>query len=232
LAERLRDVIDPHDSMPPAALLPPRPARIDARSSRTVPPGTNGTPLRFLLAIDTSASMDGEKSGMVDHAIRELLPQLRERGGENPHTPVTVEVLTFGSRVSWFTRGRVPLRWFDWSGCRVDTRPGLCLDQALQILAASLSDMPGVAPRPTVVVILGSSPTRDVSVALDRILQEPWVRRSVRLGSFVGDDADRDVLSRFIDHPEIEPLEITRLADVVDYLRFEAVRVESTDDVW
>jgi hypothetical protein len=56
-------------------------------------------------------------------------------------------------------------------------------------------------------------------------MAEPWAQRAVRLAIAVGKDADKSVLSKFIGHSELQPLQADNSSALVDYIRWASTAV-------
>src|SRR5207253_2563225 len=50
-------------------------------------------------------------------------------------------------------------------------------------------------------------PTDDFAGGLKALLDQPWGKKAVRIAIAIGEDADLDVLQKFIAHSELRPLE-------------------------
>ena len=59
---------------------------------------------------------------------------------------------------------------------------------------------------PVLVLISDGHPTDDFNEGLRTLMVEPWGKKSVRIAIAIGEDADQNVLQKFIGHPEIRPL--------------------------
>ncbi|KDN21857.1 tellurium resistance protein [Amycolatopsis rifamycinica] len=177
-------------------------------------------PLRFYWMLDVSGSMAGTKIGQLNHAIREALPFMRDSADENPHAAVEVRAMTFGTGARWMTPNPVPLADFSWTDVTIN---GITdMGAALKLMAQELSvgRMPDRGLPPVLVLVSDGQPTDDFVSGLNALLAEPWGRRAVRIAIGIGDDADLDVLRRFIDHQEIEPLEVHNAGDLVQFIKY------------
>lgn len=182
-------------------------------------------PLRFFWVLDVSGSMAGQKIGSLNYCIREALPAMRDSADENPHAAVEVRAMTFGSGYKWITPSPVPLESFSWTDVSVS---GITdMGAAMKAMAAELSvgNMPERGLPPVIVLITDGRPTDDFDGGLKKLLDEPWGKRAVRVGIAIGDDADADVLKRFIDHPEIEPLTANNPGDLANLIRWASTTV-------
>jgi uncharacterized protein YegL len=180
--------------------------------------------LRFFWVLDVSGSMAGAKIGQLNHAIREALPAMKASAAENVHTTVEVRAMTFGKVHRWASPATL-LEDFSWSD--VSIRGISNMGAAMKALAAELSpeNMPARGLPPVVVLVSDGRPTDDVDAGLEALLAQPWGSQAVRIAIAIGDDADLDVLRRFIGRPEMEPLVAHNSADLATYITWTATTV-------
>jgi uncharacterized protein YegL len=182
-------------------------------------------PLRFFWVLDVSGSMAGEKIGQLNHSIREALPAMKASAAENPHAAVEVRAMTFGSGYRWMTPQAIPLESFTWADVSIN---GITdMGAAMKAMAAELAvgNMPERGLPPVIVLVSDGQPTDDFDSGLKALLAEPWGKRAVRMAIAIGDDADLDVLRRFINHPEIEPLVAHNAGDLAQFIRYASTTV-------
>ncbi|MEU5692306.1 hypothetical protein [Actinosynnema sp. NPDC020468] len=182
-------------------------------------------PLRFFWMLDVSGSMAGEKIGSLNHAIRESLDPMKASARENPHAAVEIRAMTFGSGFRWMTPKPITLEDFSWTDVPVS---GITdMGSALKAMAAELSvgNMPERGLPPVIVLVSDGQPTDDFDSGLRALLNEPWGKRAVRIAIAIGDDADLEVLRKFIAHPEIEPLTAKNPEDLVRFIRYASTTV-------
>lgn len=182
-------------------------------------------PLRFYWMLDVSGSMAGHKIGQLNHAIRESLPLMRDSADDNPHAAVEIRAMTFGTGARWVTPNPVPLADFTWTDVTINgiTDMGAAMKMMAQEL--SVGNMPDRGLPPVIVLITDGQPTDDFDTGLKTLLAEPWGKRAVRIAIGIGDDADLDVLRRFIDHKEIEPLTANNAGDLTQFIKYASTVV-------
>ena len=59
------------------------------------------------------------------------------------------------------------------------------------------------------VLISDGQPTDDFTSGLQALMNEPWGRKAVRIAIAIGEDADQEVLKKFIANPELRPFRQT-----------------------
>jgi uncharacterized protein YegL len=85
--------------------------------------------------------------------------------------------------------------------------------------------MPERALPPVLVLISDGQPTDDFDDGLRALTAEPWGKKAVRLAIAIGEDADTNVLQRFIGHAELQPLRANNAEDLVKYIRWASTAV-------
>lgn len=185
----------------------------------------SGRPLHFIWIADCSRSMRGDKIQSLNTAIREFVPEMRKVAQSNPHANVLVRAIKFSSGASWHMPNATTIDRFQWNDLAAEGVTDL--GRAL-LLAASEMRMPPMDPRglpPVLVLITDGYPTDNVDKGLKALLNEPWGRKAVRIGIGIGADVDHDILKRFINNPEIEPLQANNVENLVSYIRWASTAV-------
>jgi uncharacterized protein YegL len=182
-------------------------------------------PLYFIFITDCSGSMAGEKIQSLNSAIREALPHMRDVAKSNPNARVLVRALKFSAGAQWHISQATDVETFQW----VDLHAGGQTDmgRALLMLADAMK-MPPMAERalpPVLVLVSDGQPTDDFSGGLKALMDQPWGKKAVRIAIAIGDDADLDVLQRFIGHAELKPLVAHNAPDLVKYIRWASTAV-------
>ena len=100
-----------------------------------------------------------------------------------------------------------PVADFKWTD--LQTEGVTDLGRALAMVAEQLR-IPPMSDRalpPVLVLISDGQPTDDFNQGLQTLLNEPWGKKAVRIAIAIGEDADTEVLQKFIGHPELKPLQ-------------------------
>lgn len=182
-------------------------------------------PLHFIFIADCSGSMGGAKIQALNHAIREAIPHMREVARGNPNAAVLVRALRFSSGAQWHLAEPTPVEDFEWADLSVDGMTSM--GRALTMVSETLRTppMPPRALPPVLVLISDGQPTDDFDGGLRTLMAEPWGKKAVRLAIAIGEDADMNVLERFIGHPELKPLLASNAEQLVDYIRWASTAV-------
>jgi uncharacterized protein YegL len=182
-------------------------------------------PLHFFWLVDCSGSMAGDKIQRLNFAIREAVPEMQKVAAENPNAQVLVRALTFASGAKWHVGQPTPVQNFKWQ----DMQAGGVTDmgRALRTIAEALSveQMPPRGLPPVLVLISDGRPTDDFNTGLKTLMEQPWGKKAVRIAIAIGDDADYDVLQKFIGHPEMTPLTAHNPTDLVKFIKWASTAV-------
>jgi uncharacterized protein YegL len=182
-------------------------------------------PLHFIWILDCSGSMAGEKIQQLNFAIREAIPAMQETAGENPNAQVLVRVVTFSDGARWHLSTPTPVADFRWS----DISAGGVTDMGKALLLVTeqlrIPPMTDRALPPVLVMISDGQPTDDFGSGLKALMAEPWGKRAVRMTIAVGQDADHDVLTKFMGSAELKPLQANNAPALVNYIRWLSTAV-------
>jgi len=75
------------------------------------------------------------------------------------------------------------------------------------------------------VLISDGQPTDDFAGGLQALMNEPWGRKAVRIAIAIGEDADQEVLKKFIANPELKPLQANSPESLTKYIRWVSTAV-------
>ena len=183
-------------------------------------------PLHFIFIADCSSSMSGGKIQSLNHAIREAIPHMRDVAEGNPNAEVLVRAIKFSSGAQWHVSQPTAVDEFEWTD--LSANGVTSMGQALRLVtddALKSPPMPERALPPVLVLTSDGQPTDDFDGGLEALMAEPWGKKAVRLAIAIGDDANIDILQRFIGHAEIQPLQANNAEDLVNYIRWASTAV-------
>lgn len=182
-------------------------------------------PLHFFWVVDCSGSMSGDKIQSVNTAIREAIPEMRRVAAENVNAQVLVRVLGFSSGIHWEVPTPLPVDNFSWNDLKA--RGVTDMGAAMRALAQQLQ-VPPMSERalpPVLVLLSDGQPTDDFSGGLKELMDLPWGKKAVRVAIAIGKDCDREVLQKFIGHPELQPLEANNPEALVKCIKWASTVV-------
>jgi uncharacterized protein YegL len=183
-------------------------------------------PLHFIWIADCSGSMQADgKIQTLNHAIREAIPHMRKVADENVNAEVLVRALKFSSGAQWHVSQPTPVENFEW----VDLAANGVTDmgQAFSMVAAQLK-MPPMSERalpPVLVLITDGQPTDEYAKGLQELMDEPWGKKAVRMAIAIGEDANSEVLQKFIGNSELKPLHANNPEALVKHIRWLSTAV-------
>lgn len=183
-------------------------------------------PLHFIWIADSSGSMEQDgKIQALNNAIREAIPHMKKVADDNPNAQVLVRAVKFSDGAQWHISQPTPVADFAWNDLPAQGETDM--GKALALVAEQLK-MPPMSERalpPVLVLISDGQPTDDFDAGLKALLDEPWGKKAVRIAISIGQDADADVLQKFIAHPEMKPLAANSPEALVKHIKWASTAV-------
>jgi uncharacterized protein YegL len=183
-------------------------------------------PLHFIWMADCSGSMDVDgKIQSLNTAIKEAIPNMQAVADENPNAQVLVRAVRFSTGAQWHVSQPTEVADFRWEDL---TAAGVTdMGKALSMVAEQLRIPPMVerALPPVLVLISDGQPTDDYASGLKALMDQPWGRKAVRIAIAIGEDADTEVLQKFIGNPEVKPLQANNPEALVKYIKWVSTAV-------
>ena len=161
----------------------------------------------------------------LNNAIREAIPHMKKVADDNPNAQVLVRAVKFSSGAQWHISQPTPVADFAWNDLAAEGETDM--GKALSLVAEQLK-MPPMSERalpPVLVLISDGQPTDDFDKGLNELLAEPWGKKAVRIAISIGQDADADVLQKFIAHPEMKPLSANSPEALVRHIKWASTAV-------
>lgn len=187
--------------------------------------GTARRSLRFLVLVDVSGSMAGDKIQAVNRAIRECIPEMRKNNQDNPFAEMFVECITFSTGAVWHVP-RTSVDQFNWRDLDANgvTDLGAAIDlvnEALDVQNMGKRNLP-----PVLLLLSDGGPTDDWELSIRRFEATAWGKpgRTVRIAVAIGEGADKGVLARFTGSPETV-LNADRATTLVQLIKWASISV-------
>jgi len=168
---------------------------------------------------------DSGKIQALNNAIREAIPHMQQVASENPNADVLVRALRFSNGAQWHLSQPTPVADFKWADLTADGVTDM--GKALSMVADQLK-IPPMTDRalpPVLVLISDGQPTDDYARGLRELMDQPWGKKAVRIAIAIGEDADYDVLQKFIGHPELKPLQANNPEALVRHIKWVSTAV-------
>ena len=145
---------------------------------------------------------------------------MQQEADDNPNAQVLVRALKFSNGAQWHISQPTPLADFKWVDLEADGVTDM--GKAFSMIADQLKipPMPARSIPPVLILISDGQPTDDISKGLQAIMEQPWGKKAVRLAIAIGEDADKDVLQKFIAHPEINPFQANNPEALKKYIKW------------
>ena len=183
--------------------------------------------LHFIWIVDCSGSMrDDGKIQSLNYAIREAIPHMQREAENNFQANLLISALKFSTGAQWF----IPptnidsFKWID-----VDAKGHTDLGKALRLLSEMLH-IPPMTNRglpPVLVLLSDGQPTDNYEEGLNKLLNEPWGKKAIRIAIAIGEDANIKVLEKFIGNDERRPLLARNPETLSNYIRWVSTVVQS-----
>ena len=177
--------------------------------------------------VDTSGSMAGSKIGAVNSAIEEVIPELKDISESNADAQIKVAVLEFSSGATWLTKsGPIEAENFVWNDLDASgvTDFGDACSQLNEKLSTKgfMQEATG-SYAPVIFLLSDGGPTDDYKKGLEKLKQNNWFKKAVKVAVAIGNDADKDVLKEFTGTIEAV-LEVHNAAALKKMIKFVSVR--------
>lgn len=155
--------------------------------------------------VDTSGSMEGAKIGTLNQAIEDVIPEIRDISGNNADAEIKIAVLDFSKGARWITPYPIPAEDYEWSFLDAGglTDFGQACRELNEKLSrnAFMSDVTG-SFAPAIFLLSDGAPTDDYNDELDRLWQNNWFKKAIRVAVAIGEDANKKILAKFTGNPE------------------------------
>lgn len=182
-------------------------------------------PLHFIWIADCSGSMAGTKIASLNTAIKESIKPTQDVADGNPQAEIFVRALKFSDGAQWHVAQPTDIHGFTWQDIQADgcTDMGVALEMVADVL--KVENMPQRGLPPVLCLITDGRPTDNFQAGLDKLLAQPWGIKAVRISIAIGEDADLEVLQKFIGNDEVKPLVAHNVQDLVKKIRWVSTAV-------
>jgi uncharacterized protein YegL len=185
--------------------------------------------------VDASGSMEGTKIGTVNHTMMNVIPEIRKVSLENADAQIKIAAMEFSSGVRWLTKsGPEEVEKYVWQSINASGMTDM--GEACRQLAKKLSTREGGFMReatgsyaPAIFMISDGEPNDDFDGGLAELQQVNWFKAAVKVAVAIGDNANTDVLARFVGHKEavVKTHDPAVLAQMIKFVSVTASKVAS-----
>lgn len=183
-------------------------------------------PLHFIWIADCSGSMDvNGKIQALNTSIKEVIPHMQKVAQDNAEAQVLVRAIKFSSGAQWHISQPTPVEDFQWDDLKASGETDM--GRALSMVAEQMKmpPMEDRALRPVLVLVSDGQPTDNFSGGLKDLMEQQWGQKAVRISIAIGEDADMDVMQKFIGHSELKPLLAKNAEQLVTYIKWVSTAV-------
>jgi uncharacterized protein YegL len=184
--------------------------------------------LNFFWLVDVSGSMSGQRIAILNQAIKEVIPEIKNAVQPYPEVKILMRAIKFADNASWHIGpDAIPLESFVWSGLE----PGglTATSQAINMLSNELDANKLKRGLPPVVILISDGFCTDTEKEYDAAIQKleslSWGKKAVRLVIAVGSDEEYDEKSllKFVSHKEIGVLKAHSAQELVKYIKWASI---------
>ena len=185
--------------------------------------------LNFFWLVDVSGSMSGQRIAILNQAIKEVIPEIKNAVQPYPEVKILMRAIKFADNASWHIGpDPVLLENFIWSG--LETGGLTATSQAINMLSNELDASKLKKGVPPVVILISDGFCTDTEKEYDEAIQKldslSWGKKAVRLVIAVGSDEeqyDEKSLLKFVSHKEIGVLKAHSAQELVKYIKWASI---------
>lgn len=193
--------------------------------------------LNVLFVIDNSGSMEGEKLGAVNNAIRDVISIMPEIQEDTADATIKISALKFSDAAKWVYSEPKDVTEFKWKDISSDggTNLSLAYDELGKWLTkksngGQMPDLGGIAP--IIILMTDGLPTSyDWEQHLDALKKKGWFRVALKYALAIGINTDEamDVLTKFTGNSEtvLKVYTAEALRKVIKVIAVTASKVKS-----
>lgn len=208
---------------------------------KTLYDGIKRQELHLLFVIDNSGSMEGEKIGAVNNAIRDIVTIMPEIQEDTSDADIMISALTFSDDAKWVYNEPKKVDEFKWKDIRTEggTNLSLTYSELAKFLCKKSSggkmpDIGGVAP--IIILMSDGMPTSfDWEDRLKELKKKGWFNVALKYALAIQIDTQEamDVLSKFTGNPEtvLKVYTAEALRQVIKVIAVTASKVKSKSNV-
>lgn len=156
--------------------------------------------MTLFFIIDTSGSMAGSKIGAVNDAVVNVLPMLEEISAENPDAEIKIAALEFSTTCNWLYNEPKLASEFVWQDVQATALTSLgaaCKELSSKLSRSGFMQSASGSFAPAIILLSDGAPTDDFDSGLAMLKNNNWFKAAIKVAVAIGDDADKDVLTKF-----------------------------------
>lgn len=155
--------------------------------------------------VDTSGSMYETKIGTVNTAIEEIIPELKDLSENNADAEIKIATLAFSTGAKWINSQPISAENFKWD--HLEAMGSTDLGEACKQLNEKLSKNAFMSEAtgsfaPAIFLLSDGDPTDNYKYGLDKLKENNWYKKAIKVAIAIGDDVNKDVLEEFTGNKE------------------------------
>ena len=208
---------------------------------RSLGEGIRKQELNLLFIIDNSGSMEGEKIGAVNNAIRDVMAIMPEIQDDTSDADIKISALVFSEDAKWVYNEPKSVNDLKWNDITTDggTNYSKAYDELAKFLCkkengGKMPDIGGVAP--IILLMSDGMPTSpDWENRLNDLKRKGWFKVALKyaLAIQINDQEAMDVLTKFTGNPEtvLKVYTAEALRKVIKVIALTASKVKSSSSL-
>lgn len=208
---------------------------------RSLGEGIRKQELNLLFIIDNSGSMEGEKIGAVNNAIRDVMAIMPEIQDDTSDADIKISALVFSEDAKWVYNEPKSVNDFKWNDITTDggTNYSKAYDELAKFLCkkengGKMPDIGGVAP--IILLMSDGMPTSpNWENRLNDLKRKGWFKVALKyaLAIQINDQEAMDVLTKFTGNPEtvLKVYTAEALRKVIKVIALTASKVKSSSSL-
>ena len=181
-------------------------------------------PLPVYLLLDVSGSMEGDKINNLNEAVSEMIKTMADE--EKMEVEILISIITFGSdaHVHLTATSASQVEWSNLSASGM-TAMGAALTMSKEMIEDK-EITPSRAYRPAIVLVSDGQPNdTGWERAMDDFINNGRSKKCDRMAMAIGEDADENVLKRFIEGTEHELFYANNAAQLHEFFKYVTMSV-------
>jgi uncharacterized protein YegL len=157
--------------------------------------------MTLFFLVDASGSMAMDRIGTVNHAIDEVIPEIRRISVENADARIKIAALEFSNGARWI-KNPEPAETFVWQG--INASGGTDMGEACRQLAKKLTTESGGFMQevtgsyaPVIFMLSDGGANDDFEGGMRELEKKGWFNAAIKVAVAIGNGADKAVLTRF-----------------------------------
>lgn len=180
----------------------------------------------LFFVVDTSGSMNGEKIGVVNSAIEEIVPELKNISETNSDAQIKIATLAFSTGTKWIDSAPVAAENYRWNYLDANGVTDLgaaCFSLNEKLSRNAFMNNASGSYAPAVFLLSDGEPTDNYRIGLEQLKQNNWFKKAIKVAIAIGNDANENVLADFTGNVE-SVITVHSPGELKKWIQFVSVR--------